>query len=135
MGRRIFLPMVLALASFAGVAAEREPPYEAMRPQVDEARRTFPGARARFAAGLPDGQRLLVVTRVYDERCWSELASIAVSRVDGDIVEGRFRTAPKVVPHYRAGDWYAFPDSQLMDWSIEHRDGRKEGNRLGTFLP
>ena len=100
------------------MAAEREPRPDATASQVEEARRTFAGARNRFVAGLPEGERLFVVIRIYDERCWSELASIAVSRFDGDIVHGQFRAASKVAPHYRAGDAYAFPESQLLDWSI-----------------
>ena len=111
--------LLLALASLAGAAAEREPARDPTPRQVEEARRTFTDARARFAAGLPRGQRLVVLTRIYDERCWPEVMSFTVARIDGDIVHGRFRAASKVSPHYRAGDWYAFPESQLLGWAME----------------
>ena len=113
--------LLLACGSLAAVAAEREPAPGPGPSQVEEARRTFSDARTRFAGGLPQGERLVVLTRIYDERCWPELASFTVTGIDGDIVHGRFRAASKVSPHYRAGDWYAFPESQLLGWSIERR--------------
>jgi hypothetical protein len=104
-----------------------------MKPYVAQAQGSFPGARSRFIAGLQKGQTLLVTTRLYDERTRSELAFISVTRVEGGIVEGRVWSRPHLVTTHRFRDWYAFPETQLLDWLIASPDGTEEGNALGKF--
>ena len=107
---------------------------EAMKPYVEQAQKTFPGARARFMAGLQKGQSLLVTARLYDERGKSELAFISVTRIQGGIVEGRVWSNLNVVTIYRLRDRYAFPEAQLVDWLITSPDGTEEGNVFGKFV-
>ena len=105
-----------------------------MKPYVEQARRTFPGVQARFLAGLPKGQSLFVMARLYDECGRSELAFISVTRIQGGIIEGRiWSNLPNIITSYRFRDWYAFPETQLVDWLIAHPDGTEEGNIAGKF--
>ena len=105
-----------------------------MNPYVEQARSTFPGAKARFLAGLEKGQSFFVTTRIYDERTRSELVFISVTGIQGDIVEGRIWSTPNVVTTYRVRDRYAFPESQLIDWLITYPDGTEEGNVVGKLM-
>lgn len=107
---------------------------EAMKPYVAQARNTFPGARARFHAGLRKGESLFVTTRLYDELTRSELALISVTGIQGGIVEGRIWSKPHVVTTHGFRDWYAFPETQLVDWLIVNPDGTDDGNVLGKFM-
>jgi hypothetical protein len=105
-----------------------------MRPYVEQARKTFPEVQARFLAGLPKGQSLFVMARLYDECTRSELAFISVTRIQEGIIEGRiWSNLPHIITSYRFRDWYAFPETQLVDWLIAHPDGTEEGNIAGKF--
>jgi hypothetical protein len=106
-----------------------------MKPYVEQARESFPAAKARFLAGLGKGQSLFVMARIYDECGRSELAYISVTRIEGGIVEGRvWSNLPHIIASYRFRDRYAFPEYQLVDWLITHPDGTEEGNLAGKFL-
>ena len=107
---------------------------EAIKPYAEEAQKTFPGARARFVAGLPKGQSLFVVTRLYDECGRFEQVFLSVAAIRDGIVEGRIWSNPNVATNYRFRDRYAFPEDRLMDWLIAHPDGTEEGNVLGRFM-
>lgn len=105
-----------------------------MRPYVEQAQKTFPGAKARFLAGLQKGQSLFVTARLYDECGKSELAFIAVTGIQGGIVEGRiWSSLNNLITSYRLRDPYAFPENQLVDWLIAYPDGTEEGNLFGKF--
>lgn len=151
---KLFHPAVVALVAVSAIAqnperSRRAPPDistsvtpqqlkaldEAMKPHVEQAQKTFPGARARFLAGLQKGQSLFVTTRLYDECARSELAFISVTRIQGGIVEGRiWSNLDNVLTSYRLRDPYAFPENQLVDWSIAYPDGSEEGNLVGKFM-
>ncbi len=150
---KLFPPLVVAFVAVSAAAQNPEilraaPPDistsvtpgqikaldEAMKPFVDKARRTFPGAKARFLAGLQKGQSLFVTARLYDERCKSELAFIFVTGIREDIVEGTIWSNLNVVTTYRRRDGYAFTEADLVDWLIAHPDGTEEGNHLGKFM-
>jgi hypothetical protein len=107
---------------------------EAMKPYVEQARSTFPAAKARYLAGLKNGEVLFVTARIYDERTWSELAIIRVTGIQGYIIEGRVWSKPKLVNTHGFRDRFAFPENLLMDWSITSPDGAEEGNLLGKSL-
>ncbi len=108
---------------------------EAMRPYVEQAQKTFPGARASFLAGLQKGQSLFVTTRLYDECGRSALVFISPMRIQGGIVEGRiWSSLNNLITSYRLRDPYAFPENQLVDWLIAYPDGTEEGNLLGKFM-
>jgi hypothetical protein len=113
---------------------ERKALDEALKPYAAQARNTFPGAAARFLAGLKKGESLFVTTRIYDELTRSELVLISVARIQGGIVEGRIWTRPHVVTTHGFRDWYGFPETQLVDWLIVNPDGADEGNVLGNFM-
>lgn len=150
---KLFHPLVVALVAVSAIAQNPEPLRrappdistsvtpeqlkaldEAMKPYVEQARKAFPGAKARFLAGLQKGQSLFVTARLYDERGKSELAFISVTRIQGGIVEGRIRSNLNVVTTYRLRDRYAFTEADLVDWLIAYPDGTEEGNLVGKFM-
>jgi hypothetical protein len=150
---KLFPPLVVAVVAVSAIAqntelSRRVPPDistsvtpeqlkaldEAMKPYVEQARKTFPGAKARFVAGLQKGQSLFVTARLYDERGRSELAFISVTRLEGGIVEGRIWSNLNVVTTYRRRDRYAFTEADMVDWVIAYPDGTEEGNLVGKSL-
>lgn len=149
-GLRTFAVALVAASAMARAAdlAPRAPPPDistlvtwqqikaldqALKPHMEQAQKTFPGARARFVAGLDKRQSLFVTTRIYDECGRSELVFISVARIEEGIVHGKIWTRP-VVTNYRLRDSYAFPENQLVDWVIVHADGTEEGNVVGRLM-
>src|SRR4051812_21575521 len=58
-------------------------------PYVKMSRDTFPKARERFLAGLPEGHRFYVVLPIYDDPNHTfEQVFLAVDRIDGDKIIG-----------------------------------------------
>jgi hypothetical protein len=111
-----------------------EPQVPALEPVIAEARRTYPLARGRFLAGLPEGQRFFVTTRLRDASDLFEQVFIAVERIEGGEIQGVISNEINTVKGYHRGQPYRFPEGEVIDWTIAHRDGSEEGNRLGKYL-
>jgi hypothetical protein len=107
---------------------------EAIAPHVAEAMRTYPAAKAKFLAGLPDGQSFFVTTRLHDTSGNFEQVFIAVQRIEGGTISGRIWSQLNSVMSYRTGDVYTFSEADILDWLITHPDGSEEGNFVGKFL-
>ena len=107
---------------------------EAIAPHVAEAKRTYPAAKEKFLAGLPDGQSFFLTTRLYDGSGTFEQVFIAVRSIDKGIVSGRVWSEISRVQGYKHGDGYTFAETELMDWLITHPDGSEEGNYVGKYL-
>lgn len=105
----------------------------AVAPYVEQGRRTYPDAKRRFLAGLPEGHHFFAVTRLDDGTGATEQVFISVSRIEGDRLSGRIASDINGVKGYKAGDPYAFRESELMDWMIARPDGSEEGNVVGKF--
>jgi uncharacterized protein YegJ (DUF2314 family) len=106
----------------------------AIAPYVAQARASYPGARLRFLQGLPAGQRFFVTTRLHDDGGRLEQVFILVHRVEGGEIQGVIQNNIDVVKGFQRGQSYRFPESELLDWTITHSDGREEGNVVGKFL-
>jgi hypothetical protein len=147
--------LLLALAFVAQVALAQDPQVAAnapkdkpwtlapgtsarfeadIAPKIAEARKTYPAAKAKYLAGLPTGQSFFVTTRLHDGSPAYEQAFIAVTSIKDGIVTGRIWSEINHVRSYRLGDWYSFPESDVIDWLITHPDGSEEGNVVGKFL-
>jgi hypothetical protein len=106
----------------------------AIAPHIEEAKRTYPDAKRKFVAGLPEGQSFFVTTRLYDGTGAFEQVFIAVRNIEDGVVHGKIWSEINTVQGYRFGDAYRFPESGLLDWLITHPDGSEEGNFIGKFL-
>ena len=102
-----------------------------MHPRVAQARATYPGAKARFLAGLPKGQIFFVTARLRDADGHVEQVFVRVAQIQNGLIQGRIASKVDLVKGYRSGDLYSFPETQLLDWLIAHPDGSEEGNVVG----
>ena len=106
----------------------------AIAPYVAQARATYPAAKRRYLAGLPQGEHFFLTTRLQDRRGRVEQVFIAVSAIEGSQVTGRIWNDVIGVEGHRRGDSYTFDESRMLDWLITKPDGREEGNVVGRFL-
>jgi hypothetical protein len=106
----------------------------ALDPLIAEARRTYPLARGRFLAGLPGDQRFFVTTRLRDASGLFEQVFIAVERIEASEIQGVISNEINTVRGFHRGQPVRFPEGEVIDWTIAHRDGSEEGNRLGKYL-
>lgn len=107
---------------------------EAIKPYVEQARRTYPEAKQRYLAGLPRGHTFFVTTRLYDAAHRFEQVFVAVREIKGGKIRGVLASEIQTVEGYRQGDSYTFPEGELYDWLISRPDGTEEGNFVGKFL-
>ena len=105
-----------------------------MAPYVAQARASYHEVRIRYLAGLPPGQSLYVVARLRDAAHRVEQAFISVEMIQNGFVTGRIASDIQTVRGYANGDWYALPETDIVDWVILHSDGSEEGNVVGKFL-
>ena len=107
---------------------------EAIAPYIAEAKRTYPSARERFLAGLPNGQSFFVTTRLHDGSGTFEQVFIGVRSIDNGVITGRVWSDINRVQGYKLGDNYTFTEADILDWLITHPDGSEEGNFVGKYL-
>lgn len=107
---------------------------EAIKPYVEEARKTYPAAKERFLAGLPPKHVFSVTTRLHDSEGRWEQVFIEVKEIKDGVIKGLIANDIDVVSGYQIGDSYTFPESDLIDWTVSKPDGTEEGNVVGKFL-
>lgn len=115
-------------------SGEAEDYRAAIAPYVEKGRQTYPQAKKRYLAGLPEGNNFFVVTNLRDGSGTSEQVFVAVARIEGDRITGQISSDIIAVKGFNYGDWYTFSESELIDWLITHPDGSEEGNVVGKFL-
>ena len=106
----------------------------AIKPYVEQARKSYPDAKKRFLAGLPAKHVFFVVTILKDKKGATEQVFIAVTEIKDGTIKGQIQSDIGVVTGYKNGDAYSFPESELVDWLISRPDGTEEGNVVGKFL-
>jgi uncharacterized protein YegJ (DUF2314 family) len=107
---------------------------ESLKPYIEKARRTYPDAKKRFLAGLPQGQWFSLTTKIYDEQGRFEQVFVTVREIKDGVVKGVIANETNVVTKYKLGDAYSFPEKDLLDWTISHPDGTEEGNFVGKYI-
>lgn len=113
---------------------------KAIAPYVAKARATWPKAKKRFLAGLPEGWSFAVSYRLFqnDERTKQfrfEDTFVEVKEIKGGTVRGTIANKLDVVTNYRHEQPITFPESKIMNWVFIRPDGsEEEGNVLGKFL-
>ena len=105
-----------------------------MQPYIQRARATYPAAKARVLAGLPQGSDFFVTARLRDSQGRSEQVFVAVDRIANGRIRGRIATSVRFVAGYKTMDPYELSETDVIDWTIVDAFGREEGNVVGTFL-
>jgi len=117
----------------ASSKAEVDALEKAIAPYREQARKSYPDAKRRFVAGLPQGHKFAVAAQLHSAGK-SETVFVMVKEIKGDQITGRIDSDVRVVTGYKAGDSYALPEKDLIDWVIVRPDGSEEGNVVGKFL-
>jgi len=107
---------------------------EAIKPYVEQARKTYPEAKRRFLNGLPPKHTFFITTRLHDSAGRFEQVFIAVKEIKDGKITGLIWTDIQLVSGYQMRDSYTFPESELIDWTVSKPDGNEEGNFVGKFL-
>jgi uncharacterized protein YegJ (DUF2314 family) len=108
---------------------------KAEAPYIAKGRATYPAAKKRFLAGLPPKYRFEVRKRLADpDGVRLEEVFIEVDAIKDGMVFGRIGSELGVVRSYRQRQRISFPESDVLDWTIVHPDGREEGNYVGKFI-
>jgi uncharacterized protein YegJ (DUF2314 family) len=107
---------------------------EAIKPHVEQAKKTYPEAKKRFLAGLPPKEKFYVTVKLRDESGRFEQSFIAVEEIKDGTITGTIANEITHITKYKFGDEYTFPESELLDWTITKADGTEEGNFVGKFL-
>jgi hypothetical protein len=106
---------------------------ELRQPYVEQARKSYPGAKARFTAGLPEGYRFYVTLDFQQDKVHENAFLLVRAIVDGRITAVVATKLDKVAsPRY--GEELTFPETEIIDWTIVSPDGKEEGNLIGKFL-
>jgi hypothetical protein len=128
-------PNVPADQPARAITTDQAPRFDAaIAPYTEQARKTYPYAKARYLAGLPSGQTFFVTTRLTDRQGHFEGVFIRVTKIADGKITGRIASEKLAVMGYQAGDDYTFPEVELVDWTISKPDGSEEGNVVGKFL-
>ena len=108
--------------------------HKAMESYVQEAKKTYPQAKARFLKGLPPGENFFLTTRLHDSEGRVEQVFIAVSSIENGQVQGIIYSQVQTVDGFSFKQQYSFPETELVDWLITKPDGSEEGNIVGKFM-
>jgi len=106
---------------------------ELIRPYVEYARLTYPDARMRYLRGLPRGHVFFLTTLFHHSPKRVEQVFVEVSAINGQVISGLIASEP-MGPGFTQWQPYEFPETEILDWTIQHPDGTEEGNVVGNFL-
>ena len=117
----------------------------AIAPYVEKGRQTYPAAKKRYLAGLPQGDNFFVVTNLRDHSRAIEQVFVAVAEIKGDQIIGRIASDILVVKDFKKGDPYTFSERVnsglrlVAPIRMEAQDGCDRGQiprrtAQGTFL-
>ncbi|GMU65870.1 MAG: hypothetical protein AMXMBFR36_21440 [Acidobacteriota bacterium] len=104
-----------------------------LQPAIEEARRTYSAARARFEAGLPEGSHFFVTTRLRDSRGAIEQVFVRVDAYRESTAVGRIWSEIVGVQGYERGEVLLVVESEVIDWTILDAEGKEEGNFVGKL--
>ena len=95
---------------------------------IAKGRATYPAAKKRYLAGLPRGYSFEVRKRLADPGGTAfEEVFIMVDAIKNGRIYGRIGNELGAVRSYRRLQRISFPESEVLDWTIVHPDGREEG--------
>jgi hypothetical protein len=105
--------------------------------QAREAARAelFGPVHARFSAGLPPDDRLLVKGPFLDaDGAAVEWMWVAVERWEDGVLTGVLTNTPDNIPGLHEGTTVQVPEAEVFDYLYVFADGRTEGNRTAALL-
>ena len=115
------------------VSADATKMDRAIAPYVEQARKSWPGARKRYLAGLPKGEILFITVQLHEgekmEQCF-----LRVLKIDKGQIVGTIATELISLKKLHNGDPVTVKEAELVDWMIARPDGSEEGNVVGKFL-
>jgi hypothetical protein len=127
-------PVVLTDAPTApvGIREKMVRADSALAEPLQQARRTLTQARKRYAAGLSNGEKCLVMVRVQaSDTSFRQVQARVIGWRNG-AVQALISPAPKApVTDLRP---VSFPETAVLDWTILQPNGRQEGNFIGRYL-
>ena len=106
---------------------------QAEAPFVERAKKTWPGAKKRYLAGLPKGEILFVTVKLW-EGLQMEQCFVRVQKISGGQIIGTLATELMALKKVHNGDALTIKETELIDWMIAKPDGSEEGNVVGKFL-
>ena len=138
--KNVILTLALAASPVFAEAPKDRPVREettkmdrVIAPYVAEAKKTWPGAKKRFLAGLPKGETFFVTVQLHEgermEQCF-----VRVKKIDGTKISATVASEILSLKKVRNGDPVALEESEIIDWLIAKPDGSEEGNVVGKFL-
>jgi hypothetical protein len=108
---------------------------KAVKPYIAKGRASYPGAKKRFLAGLRKGEKFEVMYRLTEANPpRTESVFVYVDSIKDGVIHGRIASELQVITSHRQWDKISFPESDILDWTIEHADGTEEGNAVGKFI-
>ena len=107
---------------------------DAIKPYVENARKTYPQAKERYLKGLPANETFFVTAVLHDVMGKSEQVFVAVREIKNGKIKGLIASDIQLVSGFKLGDFYVLPESEILDWIISKPDGTEEGNFVGKFL-
>lgn len=106
---------------------------EAMRPYIEQARKTLPDAKTRYSKGLPKGQTFFVTIKLKNPDGRTEQSFIRVESWKADVIEGKLASTVSL-PGHKEGEKVVVDEKEVLDWTISKEDGTEDGNFVGKFL-
>src|SRR5690349_2618913 len=97
--------------------------HEIVEKLSPDALKTWPSAKKRFLAGLPERHSLFVTMLVAEATGESEYLFIAVDEIRGDKIRGRVWNDVKVVKNLYPRAPIEIPEAAMSDWLISKPDG------------
>lgn len=106
---------------------------EALKPIIEQSRKSLPEAKERYLKGLHPDETLFVTTRLTDPDGQFEQVFVKVNDWKDDLVQGKLSSSVSLKTH-KQGDPLEVKEADIIDWTISHPDGTEEGNALGKFI-
>jgi tetratricopeptide (TPR) repeat protein len=106
---------------------------EAIKPLIEEARKTLPTAKAKYLKGLPSGDSFSITTKLRDDAGKFEQVFVFVDKWDGTTISGTLGNDVSL-RGFKKGDKLKVEEKDVLDWTISKPDGTEEGNVIGKFL-
>ena len=107
---------------------------KAIAPYIQQAKNTWPAAKAKYLKGLPLNNVFFITAELVDMSGKREMVFIRVEQIDNGVIAGLIANDINTVVGFRLGQKYTIAESNIWDWTISKPDGSEEGNLVGKFL-
>lgn len=131
------LPGAAADQPFAVRASQASAFEDDISASIAKAKGTLDDAVARYYAGMQGKAKFYCTVRLADDGGRVEQVFIEVTGWGsgaGGRITGRISNALRHLRGFVKGQEVVFDQTDILDWTIRHADGREEGNFIGQFL-